>query len=274
MIDHGMVLWHFIGFTLVVTGAMWVLKLLLPGVQGFARFVLFGLVLAGTWFAHSHYYVQSGPFLRDTVLAPILGKRRPADRLAYVLEAKAWQKPEIRRELLSVSVFERPGKALQLAYQGIPRLGDSSQARWLQLVAHLAELGKDSECSPLGRGEVTAEMWFRMLNRLTEAEIREFYNLSLEAVVAGTAPASAVAPATDTNAIMQGLMASLPPHEQVRFRDAALSMQARGDKDACWMVKTMFAGFARLPFASRVALLQTFAKEASQKSAVTTARVH
>ena len=91
MIDTGMLVWHFTGFALVVMIVMWVTKIILPGIEGFARLALFALVVGGTWYAHSNYYIQSGPFLRDTILAPVLGKRPPADRLAYVLEAKAWQ---------------------------------------------------------------------------------------------------------------------------------------------------------------------------------------
>lgn len=275
MIDYGMVWWHLIGFVAVVTVAMWVLKIVLPGVQGFARVVLFGIVVAGTWFAHSNYYIQSGPFLRDTIMVPVLGKRPPAERLAYVLEAKAWAKPEVRRELQSVSVLERPAKALELANRGIPLLGDTSQMRWLHLAARLTELGQPNECSILSRNELTADVWFRMLNRLTEAEIKDFYNLSLEAVVNGITPPAipAVSP-IEPNAFIQSMLSAMPPHDQTRFKNAAMAIHLRGgtSPDACWFAKTLFASFERLPYASRVAVLQNFAGEA-HKGALKTAQL-
>lgn len=258
MIDYGMVGWHLVGFVLVVTAVMMAAKKALPDLQGGARFGLLCLVVAGTWYAHANYYIQSGSFLRDTVLAPILGKRPPAERLSYSLEAKVWKDPNIRTELKKVSVLDRSKKAIDLANAGIFRLSDAQQMRWLEISTHLLEAGQDSECIGMVKGTLSLEGLFRMLNRLGESELREYFEIVIEAVAIGATPGlPAPPPAGDATEIMRDMMAALPPDEQRRFVNSAMTVNFGAEKDSCWFGKTLFTGITTLPPETRVAFLQS-----------------
>lgn len=174
MIDRGMVIWHLAGFGLVVMAAMLVANVVLPKLEGGGRVVLFGQIIMGAWFAHVNYYIQSGPFLRDRVMAPFLGKRPPAERLAYTFEVKMWKDPNVRQQLKSVPVLQRVQKGIELANAGIFRLSETQQTRWLLLSGRLFEGSQERDCAALVKGAVTIDMIFRLLNRLSEAEIQEY----------------------------------------------------------------------------------------------------
>lgn len=258
MIDYGMMGWHFIGFVLVVTAVMMAAKKVLPDLQGGSRFGLLCLVVACAWYAHANYYIQSGTFLRDTLLAPVLGKRPPAERLSYSMEAKAWKNPNIRKELKLVSVLDRSKKALDLANAGIFRLSDAQLMRWLEISTHLFEEGHDSECSAMIKGSIPLETIFGMLNRLSESELREYFELVIEALAIGATPdLPAPQPVGDTTAIMRDIMNTLQPDEQKRFVVTATTLNIGSGKDSCWFGKTVFAGITTLSPESRVALLQS-----------------
>jgi hypothetical protein len=174
------------------------------------------------------------------------------------MESKAWKDPDIRKELQKVSVLERAHRAIELGNAGIFRLSDARQLRWLEISGHLFELGQDAECSAMMNGTLSLDTIFRMFNRLSEADIREYYEITLEAVSIGAKPGSPPAPPTaDPTAVMRTLVTSVPANEQVRFRSAAMSANLGGQRDLCWFGKILFEGIGKLPQSSRVALLQS-----------------
>ena len=268
MVDYGMLWWHLLGFTLVVTIIMVVLKKLLPKIEGFTRFALLCFVVAGTWYAHANYLVQSGPFLRDKLLAPVLGKRPTAERLAYVTEAKAWKDPDIRRALKDAPVLDRSRKILEIARDGMSRLSEDKQEEFLRISLRLFEVGQDNECIGMVKGTLPLDGYYRLLNRLKDEEIQAYYDLSLAAVAAGAAPSGAAAPPAEAEltAMMVGLIRSMPPSEQTRFRTAALVMQVGGEKDSCWFGNTLFTAMLSLPPASRAGVIAA-SLQPSQKAA-------
>lgn len=260
MIDQSMVGWHFTGFVLVVTLAMIVAKRVLPNVQGFPRFVLFGLVVFGTWYAHTNYYIQSGPFLRDRVMVPFLGKRPPAERLAYTFETKLWKDPNIRQQIKNVAILQRSQKAIELANAGIFRVSEERQTRWLVLSGKLFEGAQEAECAGMIKGTMNVERIFRMLNRLSEPEIREYFEIVTDALAIGATPGLPTPPpVVDQAAAFQTIYNGLSLSEQTRFRAAAMTAQFGGGKDICWFGQTLFTRIAALPSATRTGLMQSLA---------------
>lgn len=170
-----------------------------------------------------------------------------------------WKDPNVRQQLKSVPVRQRVQKGIELANAGIFRLSETQQTRWLLLSGRLFEGSQERNCAALVKGAVTIDMIFRLLNRLSEAEIQEYYDLVTVAVTVDATPNLPPAPrATDTPAAFQIIYNGLSLSEQTRFRTAAMSAQLAGGRDACWLGHTLFSRIAGLPPAMRTNLIQAF----------------
>jgi hypothetical protein len=71
---------------------------------------------------------------------------------------------------------------------------------------------------------------------------------------------------------MQAMMAAMPPGDQARLRAAAMVVSIRGEKDSCWLGKTIYSEMLAMPNPSRVGLLRALATTSAPAAATSQVR--
>ncbi|TAJ10019.1 MAG: hypothetical protein EPO61_04715 [Nitrospirae bacterium] len=233
----------------------------IEALSGKAKLLIFSIAALAVVQGAATYAILPGALLRDTLLAPILGTRPAADRLANLYEKKILDDPLLGPQLKSLSTADRRQRMFTLTAHGMPRLDASWHEKRVALINRLLAVATVQECAALGRGKVTEAGLHTLMVKLSEPEVAQMHELSIAAARAeiGNQPYQK-ADDTELGAAVRELLSRLPPEDAQRFEREFPRMLFADDPDVCWMGKTLYGEVGNLSPPNRDALRQALSR--------------
>lgn len=226
-----------------------------------ARLLIFSMVALAVVQGAATLVIQPGAVLRDTLLAPILGPRSAAERLAGTYEKQLLTDAVLGPQLKQVLPAEQAQRMFTLASRGMLRLGPDEQDLRVRLMARLLAVAAEPECAALSRGKVTNAGLFALLSRLPEREVTQMQSLWAAAARAEVEnrPYQQAGEAVVTAALRE-LQSHLAPEDAQRFERDFPRLQSAPNPDACWLGKTLYNEVDNLVPPNRDALRQQLSR--------------
>jgi hypothetical protein len=157
------------------------------------------------------------------------------------------ESPEFQKRIEGMNADQVRELSMQLAMQGQVRLSDEQLVRRTQLLGEAIDRSPEAECAA-ALGAMSPAQLARLLSALPDASLREWWQLSAEAMLATLrdAPARSLDPAEvqrAREALLQAM--SEPDRERVA---AALANPGQLDvAGACWTSRMLYRTASKLP---------------------------
>ncbi len=136
--------------------------------------------------------------------------------------------------------------AAKLARDGMRRLDDDSLLTKAAIQRKLLVQANLSECAAMARGE--GGTLFSMLESLDTPDADQWFDLTYRAMVAELtqSPPVRTASSADIERILSGMLVDLPEQDQKVLLGALQKGVGDSDEQACWVAKTLQAGYDEL----------------------------